>query len=156
MHGGTCIECATNRYATNITLEFRDTNEQCGICMEQKGREMKFPTCSHWFCADCMRSIIRDKDPEEFRLDPVHFGCPPCPNGCTNPRRGRQCDCFEYCDLIDQWIENNSEGYQLWELSEEISQRQGSRMNWEGGRVLITHDSRGSRTCPFCRSETDY
>ena len=70
-HNGTCTHCDMDKYLHNVNHEFRDTNEACVVCFEEKGREMKFPSCTHWFCTDCMRKIILGKDEEEYNLSPV-------------------------------------------------------------------------------------
>ena len=143
-----------DKYLHNVNHEFRDTNEACVVCFEEKGREMKFPSCTHWFCTDCMRKIILGKDEEEYILSPVPYGCPPCPNGCVNPERGRQCNCIEW-DNEDEdegplgpmflWEQHNPNMFQRWCYHNTLSIRYG-----EGPTSCY-----GTKMCPCCRSETD-
>ena len=37
-------------------LEFRDSEEDCAICMRNDIKQVKFPTnCGHWFCVTCSK-----------------------------------------------------------------------------------------------------
>lgn len=144
-----CIECNQHSYGT---LEIRDTVSACCICMENKGREVKFPPCSHWFCVDCTKSILWF-DETKYNLSPVPFGCPPCPNGCQNPERGPQCDCLVYflwngelynigpmC-VVQAWRTDNPEAYRRWIDADSESIIRGN----------INGEVWGSCKCPICR-----
>jgi hypothetical protein len=130
-------------------LEFRDCpeNEECAVCIESN-RQVKFPAnCGHWFCCECSRDILF-WDENRYHLSPEPYGCPPCPNGCENPIRGRQCDCYEYFGddenpgVIQKWATEHPEEFEKYnddtheslELSETTP---GSVFN--------------SKKCPLCR-----
>ena len=55
-------------------LEFRDTQNDCVVCMECTGREMKFPACNHYFCVECSKKILF-WDETRYHLSPVPYGC---------------------------------------------------------------------------------
>ena len=42
----------------------------------------------------------------QYYLSPVPFGCKPCPNGCINPEKGKQCCCEEYDKIVDRWMKD--------------------------------------------------
>jgi hypothetical protein len=105
------------------------------------GREMVFPACEHAFCTGCSRKIIWGSQ-GLFDLDPVCYGCPPCPNGCDNPFRGKQCTCEEHEEPFEEWETSKPEEYILWEMMNEASVRAG-----EAGGVY------GCKTCPVCRAK---
>lgn len=94
-------------------LEFRNCpeNEECSICNESK-KQVKFPAnCGHWSCCECSRDILF-WDESRYHLSPEPYGCPPCPNGCVNPIRGKQCYCHEYFNDSD---DDNPGVIQIWE-----------------------------------------
>lgn len=151
LHPPYCHACGYEH--SHGTLQFRDTTSTCCICMEQKGREMKFPPCSHWFCVDCCKSILW-WDETKYQLSPVPFGCPPCPNGCQNPERGPQCNCYVYtsCYGVDEigplsvvqaWERDNPEAYRRWNEVEVESIIRGN----------INGEVWGTKKCPLCRRQ---
>ena len=101
--GGHCTLC--HLYSFGGRLKFRDCpeGEECAVCYGT-GRQAKFTAegCVHWFCIDCAR-LLMYWDEDRYHLDPRAFGCPPCPNGCDNPVRGKQCGCEEYESVISEW-----------------------------------------------------
>jgi hypothetical protein len=138
-----CINC--DNFEWN-ELEFRDATEECIVCFCNNSREMKFPTnCDHWFCINCSKDILFWNE-TRYHLSPEPYGCLPCPNGCINPLKGKQCYCEEYNIIQDNWELNEPEQYIRWnndehesiELSEETS-----------GSVYC------SKTCPLCRKKYD-
>ncbi len=149
-HPPYCMNCAI---ASNGTLQFRDTTAECCICMDHKGREMKFPTCSHWFCVSCCRNLLSG-DETKYHLSQVPFGCPPCPNGCENPERGTQCYCRIYYDgelgideigplsVVQAWEKDHPESFKRWNQAEIESIDRGN----------INGEVWGSRKCPLCRT----
>lgn len=126
-------------------LEFRHADNDCVVCYTECDFEMKFPTnCNHWFCVNCCRNILF-WDETRYHLSPVPYGCPPCPNNCDNPIKGRQCYCEEYDEVQNQWELSNPLEWKKWndddehysiETSEEIP-----------GSVYT------SKTCPMCRKK---
>lgn len=90
-------------------LEFREPAE-CPVCLEVKP-QMKFPgNCNHWFCCSCVNAVVYGLEVVPA-TSPVRFGCPPCPNGCTNPVIGPQCNCEEYKVILNLW--KNNRDYQF-------------------------------------------
>ena len=68
---------------------------------------MKFPsTCSHYFCIECMRKHLLFNE-HNYHMSREPYGCPPCPNGCINPEKGGQCNCYEYDTIIELWANEN-------------------------------------------------
>jgi hypothetical protein len=88
-----CLNCKIFEWNQ---LEFKTTDEECVVCYSQQPHFLKFPTnCGHWLCIQCSRDILF-LDESRYHLNPVEFGCPPCPNGCINPSKGQQCWCDEF------------------------------------------------------------
>ncbi len=130
-------------------LEFRDCpeNEECYVCFGLE-KQVKFPAnCSHWFCCNCSRDILF-WDETRYHLSPEPYGCPPCPNGCINPIRGKQCDCYEYFGddenpgIIQIWSRENPEQYEKYNNAENESIELSETTI---GSVF------GSKKCPLCR-----
>jgi hypothetical protein len=82
-------------------LDIDETPIECPICTETEP-SVRFPQCTHRVCPGCFRDIMF-WDETRHHLDPLPYGCPPCPNGCENPPRGSQCYCDEYDSVKDQW-----------------------------------------------------
>lgn len=86
-------------------LEFREAPAECPVCFETKA-SMKFPgSCDHWFCCSCIHAVVYGLEIEPG-VSPVLFGCQPCPNGCSNPDIGPQCNCEEYQPIV-QMLKHN-------------------------------------------------
>jgi len=121
-------------------LEFRDTTSECSICFEATGREVKFPaeSCQHWYCIRCSRKLLL-WDETRHHLNRVPFGCPPCPNRCENPTRGRQCYCEEYDAIQENWERMRPEEFTAWNDAENNSMD------------CCEEEVYGSRKCPVCR-----
>ena len=134
-----CIGCDVNGWKT---LEIRDTTEECCVCYETRGRELKFPAdCGHYFCIPCSREIINWNECRTH-LDPVPYGCPSCPNGCANPSKGIQCYCEEYDEIQNSWRISHPWQFKKWNDDEHES-------------IETTIDPvYGSRLCPLCRRHT--
>lgn len=125
-------------------LEFRDTNEDCVVCYSNNSREMKFPAnCEHWFCVNCSKNILFWNE-TRYHLSPEPYGCPPCPNGCVNPKKGKQCYCEEYDTVQENWELNQPEQFEKWNDDEDESI---DLSNQTYGSVY------SSKTCPLCRKK---
>ena len=125
-------------------LEFRVKKEECIVCNEICTTQLKFPTnCGHWFCVSCSRNILF-WDETRYHLSPEPYGCPPCPNGCVNPVRGRQCYCEEYDDIKDKWEKEQPIKFNEWNDAENESIELSET---DCGSVF------GSRKCPLCRKK---
>ena len=126
-------------------LEFRQSEEECVVCNEKTNTQLKFPTnCGHWFCISCSRNILF-WDESRYHMSPVPFGCQPCPNGCINPEKGRQCYCIEYDTIQDEWKQNDPDKYKEWNDAESESIELSEDLN--PGSVF------GSKKCPLCRKK---
>ena len=139
-HGGFCMSCGIHGFGV---LEFRDAGEEeCTICGEAGKTLMKFPArqCVHFFCVLCCRNLI-NWDETRYHLNPCDYGCPPCPNGCLNPQRGRQCDCYEYDIVKETWETECPQDFATYNDDEDRSIARGE----ESG------SSFASRKCPLCR-----
>lgn len=134
-----CMTCRSFGWGT---LHIHDAHDECSICGEEVSRKLKFPNkdCSHSFCLSCSRNIIF-WDETRYHLNPCKYGCPPCPNGCINPERGRQCYCHEYDAIKDTWENENPEDFNKYNDDEDISIQKGE----EAGSAF------GSGKCPICR-----
>ena len=127
-------------------LEFRESDEECVVCLETSNKQLKFPTnCGHWFCISCSRNILF-WDETRYHLSPVPYGCPPCPDGCINPERGGQCYCEEYDILQEVWKQENPDKYKEWNDAEDTSIELTETIS---GSVF------GSGKCPLCRKKYD-
>lgn len=103
---------------------------------------MKFPAnCGHWICVDCMYDLVF-RDESVYHLSPVPFGCLPCPNGCVNPKRGKQCYCKEYDEIRDLWEKDYPDEFEQYNDAENMSIDIGEI---EPGSVF------GSESCPLCQ-----
>ena len=133
-----CINCRMFRFGT---LHIHDAAEACVVC-GGLGRQLKFPNgeCVHSFCLACSRDIIFWKE-ERYHLNPCNYGCPPCPNGCENPDRGRQCGCDEYDAVQHAWELAQPESFEQYNRDEMISIDAGE----PPGSAFA------SQTCPLCR-----
>lgn len=133
-------------------LDIQKMEGECPICLENVNTMVKFPTkkCSHMFCVECMRRILI-WDVEEYKLSPVYYGCPPCPNGCINPQKGRQCGCEEYGEIlndkvgvVEKWRRENKEKCEEWlkEQDDNIVKN-----------LISEENTCGNMKCPMCRSQ---
>jgi hypothetical protein len=133
-----CYYCSEYKWGE---LEFKIYEDECVICKTIANTQVKFPYCTHWFCVVCSNKILI-WDSSQYHLSPVKFGCPPCPKGCDNPERGKQCECEEYQRIIDKWKRNNIDNYNQWRTLENESIELSE----------ITEGSAfGSLSCPLCR-----
>lgn len=124
-------------------LEFRQSNEECIVCNEISNTQVKFPTnCDHWFCISCSRNILF-WDESRYHLSYEPFGCPPCPNECNNPIKGRQCDCEDYDEILEKWRQENPEQFKEYDDAENLSMESGETV----GSIF------SSGKCPLCRKE---
>lgn len=100
-----------------VRFRISSPEEPCLVCVTSEHPLMLFPAskggCAHWLCVDCCRKIIYC-DSSRGALDPVLYGCPLCPNGCSNPRRGVQCACGEHDLVIEDWRSNRPTEYNAW------------------------------------------
>ncbi len=121
-------------------LNFFSCNEECIICSEVCSKKMMFPTnCGHSFCISCSKGILFF-DESRYWLSPVKYGCLPCPKGCINPEKGKQCDCIEYDDVIERWSIQNTRQYERWNKEQEKSIQIGN-----------PNSVNGRAQCPLCR-----
>lgn len=134
-----CTNCASFGWRE---LEFKEaTNEECVVCQEEKVM-MKFPAnCGHWLCLDCCRKILF-WDETRYHLSQVQFGAPPCPKGCLNPIRGRQCSCLEYDAVLEKWRADYPDQFEEHLDAESLSTDLGET---DPGSVF------NSQKCPLCR-----
>ena len=135
-HGGLCTNC--DLLLGHLT--FRDATTPCPACTgSDKKAHVQFPGCDHWVCVDCMRKI-KFEDDSRCNVDVCLYGCPPCPNGCSNPPRGEQCYCEEYDLVKDLWERRDPSSYDRWNKAEEASISKGEPQ----GSFYAT------RSCPLC------
>jgi hypothetical protein len=119
-----------------------DSTDDCAVCMNNCDRKLIFPTnCGHAFCIPCSRNILF-WDERRYHLSREPFGCPPCPNACVNPIKGKQCYCLEYDAIQDEWEINKPEEYKRWNDAENQS--------IEDSVNDVTY---GQKTCPLCRKK---
>jgi hypothetical protein len=124
-------------------LEFRNINNDCNVCYNH-GIEMKFPTdCGHWFCVNCCKKILF-WDETRYHLSPEPYGCQPCPNGCINPIKGKQCYCEEYDEIQKNWENTHPEEFKKYNDDEHYSIEHSQE---EQGSVF------SSKKCPICRKK---
>ncbi len=122
-------------------LTIINSADECVVCMNICERKLMFPTnCGHSFCISCSRSILF-WNRTIYTLSPVPYGCPPCPNGCINPVKGKQCDCEEYDSIQDLWQESKPTEFHRWNSDQNISIDNSS------------NDIYGNGVCPLCRKK---
>ena len=121
-------------------LEFKENTEECDVCNESYKYVKVSTSCEHQFCAPCSQNILV-WDETNYRLSPVPFGCPPCPNNCINPIKGEQCYCEEYDEILDQWKEEYPDKYEEYNDAEKLSIELSETTE---GIVY------GSYKCPLC------
>ena len=131
-HAGKCGMTCRN---FDVVTRNNENNEECPVCFDNPDLFVKFPTCEHYFCGTCIRSLMF-WDETKFHLSRVPYGCPPCPNGCENPIMGRQCYCEEYDPVQEQWEKDFPHLYKRWNDNEILSIEQP---DFSIGR------------CPMCR-----
>ena len=113
---GNCSECEMNGVPIP---EFREntSKDKCPVCFEIPPMFIKFPPCTHYFCAACSRRLIF-RDETRHEVSRVRYGCPPCPNGCQNPELGPQCRCEEYDDVIKIWERDYPDNFAMYSAEE--------------------------------------
>jgi hypothetical protein len=143
---GVCVDCDRLMHKLQISeINIRDTDQKCSVCYENKGREMEFPVlCGHWFCVECTKLLI-ERDDSMQRLNPIYYGCDPCPRGCINPAKGKQCCCPEKLDVMEVWMREDPRGYLDWCKDEKFWRKHGMRIDAYDGFAF------GTRKCPICR-----
>lgn len=115
-----CIYPSSNIYGS-IDLEFDENTEECDICFESYNKYVKiYTSCNHKICPSCSQNILM-WDETNYRLSPVPYGCPPCPNNCFNPIKGKQCYCTEYDEILDRWKEEYPDEYKKYNDDEKTS-----------------------------------
>jgi hypothetical protein len=123
-------------------LEFRDTDKRCSVCMEQTGRELRFPACSHWFCVSCCRDILF-WDETRYHLDPVPYGCPRCIHVTSDTPSCNSRPCCEEDDAVmEDWERASPSQHAQWNHDQMVS-------------IETPHPnfSYGCKKCPLCRAE---
>lgn len=143
----TCIYPSYNIFGSNDlefgenTEEFDENTEDCDICFESNNKYVKVSTsCNHRICVGCSQNMLV-WDETKYRLSPVPYGCPPCPNKCFNPIKGEQCYCTEYDEILDRWKKEYPDEYKEYNDDEKTSIELSETTN---GVVY------GSYKCPLC------
>ena len=134
-----CISCDMFGWKE---LEYKESDEECVVCYETGHKQLKFPAnCGHWFCTSCSKNILF-WDETRYHLSPVPFGCPPCPNECINPVKGKQCYCEDYDEILERWEQENPQQYKEYNDAENLS-------------IELSETTTGSvfnsKKCPLCR-----
>ncbi len=122
---GLCLDCeVTFHFSMKVErLTIIDASGPCLGCCKTVSRQVMFPTdCGHSFCFSCFEHCFY-VDGDEYRLSVEVSGCPSCPNGCQNPRVGRQCECKEYDHLKNMWKRIHPSMYEFHTTMEEIIQK---------------------------------
>ena len=142
-------------------LEMVENSDECPICFESNNTKIKFPSgCGHSFCIDCTKHILIWEEPEIDEPSYESYGCPPCPNGCSNPPLGKQCKCDEYVKwcgwdglpddricIVEKWRRTNEETRnKYYEREIEIN----SKIIED---LVSEENTRGNMRCPLCRSK---
>lgn len=139
---GLCQVCL-DTFGRKLHIVDNPEKESCAVCYEESDKRVEFPTdCNHFFCGKCCAELLF-YDETRYHLSPVPFGCVKCPNGCENPKRGRQCGCSEYDEVIEEWMEESPADASRWQNSELLSIENSDDMAY------------GSRKCPLCRQRVE-
>lgn len=135
---GICQLCL-GLFGCKLTIVKHDPEVDCPVCYETVGELVEFPAnCEHFFCGKCTSELLI-YDETRYHLSPVPYGGPECPNGCENPKKGRQCYCAELEDLIEVWKDENYAEWCRWNNAE-----MDSIESWE-------EMAYGTKKCPLCR-----
>jgi hypothetical protein len=78
-----------------------------------------------------------------YHLSPEPYGCPPCPNGCINPIKGKQCYCEEYDIIQDNWEIEDYDQWKKWNEAEHLSIERSENENSSFSKCI----------CPLCRKK---
>lgn len=134
-----CLEC---QQLGLLEILHQSCEEECPVCRKHMETKFKFPSCDHWACSHCLRLAFFGPDgPELADINPVLYGCPPCPNGCKNPNLGRQCGCKEYDVVKQKWSDRCPEECNAWMDDEQMySENIGANLREE------------ALGCPLCRT----
>lgn len=136
-----CYRCTNCDVIFGRDLEIKDNEDECPVCYENH-RLIKW-SCDHYICVDCTRNICF-WDESRYHLNPIDYGCPPCPNGCINPTKGKQCYCEEYDCVKEEWEQHNPDQFEQWNEDEHYS-------------IFNSSDPvYGSGKCPLCRNIEPY
>ena len=141
-HGqDTCMTCGPWFKVAGFgwgTLDIDSTPMECSVCLHTEP-SVKLPQCTHRLCVQCFRDIML-WDECRSHLNPVTYGCPPCPQGCVNPNKGRQCYCDEYDPVRETWECTHPLEFKAYNDAENQS------------IDTPTDDTYGKAKCPFCRT----
>ena len=141
----TCMTCGSWFKISGFgfgKLDIASASGDCNICSNAMSFDVRFPQCSHRVCVQCFKDIMLFDETRQH-LGKVPFGCPPCPNGCSNPVKGRQCYCEEYDAIQEAWECDHPGEHKVWNDEE----------NKSIGKP--TDDAYGKAICPFCREKYD-
>lgn len=135
-----CTNCRVFNWGELTFLEAGD--QECPVCFSTTNTLLQFPAagCRHAFCTECSRHILFIDD-SRYHLSPVPYGCPPCPNGCTNPTKGPQCCCDESYEVQDKWEAEHPDQFEEWSEAGCASYERGE----PPGSCYSTQQ------CPLCR-----
>jgi hypothetical protein len=107
----------------------------CSLCLSSTiQKEIYLGECGHSFCIPCYNKIFGHKKVETSAF---FYGCNPCPNNCLNPRKGIQCTCVEYSQVIEEWSKNKHHEYNQWKAKENM-------YNYKKSKKRIV------KICPIC------
>lgn len=139
---GLCQVCL-DQFGCKLKMVSNVKSDDCGVCYEAPAYLVEFPAeCHHLFCGDCVAKLVFF-DESRYHLSPVPFGCPTCPNECKNPIRGRQCGCYEYDEVIEEWMSENTSDSMRWQNAEFDSIENFEDMSY------------GTKKCPLCRKRVE-
>lgn len=113
---------------------------QCIFCKKDCYHQtILISDCGHSFCVGCSIHFY-----EDLHLSQEFYGCPPCPNGCKNPKSGFQCYCEEYDPIKNHWIKTNPSQYHQWVAEETLYKY---KYNYKDKNDIAT-----AFNCPVCIS----
>jgi hypothetical protein len=139
-------ECKGRLLCTNCHMMFKNpldflyNEEECPICFDKENAKLRL-SCNHQICVSCYRHLTF-WDETRYHLSPVPFQGPPCPNGCVNPIKGKQCYCEEYDPVLETWEAENPVQYKAWNDAEQFSIDESIDPDWDAIK----------NKCPLCRT----
>lgn len=92
-----CSVCHETPPNLNLRDFARNSLEKYPVLLT-KNPLVRFPTCHHFACFECMGKLTEDPSLDIQSLDPRDFGCEPCPNNCEN-----LCECEEFEEKLIEW-----------------------------------------------------
>lgn len=105
LYNGLCHSCFIH-WKQPLQIYACEKGNKCDICCLDVSYMMVFPSgCNHSFCLRCIRNRTHNHYISFTFINPLPFGCPPCPNHHYNGKKILDdfC-CDEWNNIYDDWF----------------------------------------------------